>query len=134
MVTGHNEQGKSIVLIDDMPKNDEIPLDEVWISDETPAENGGNKDSTQRPINLAPHEGRLLFRFCEIPPEGAKLDVNKIPDKVGSTEARMHVLTRRDMKLCTKYGRMTTSCFCLENQQCFLRMMRCQTSSLLNRR
>ncbi|MBI3302067.1 MAG: cupin domain-containing protein [Deltaproteobacteria bacterium] len=70
IVTGHNKQGKSIVLFDDPPRTFG-PAAEIWATDETPAGNQGNADAADRPIRLQPPPRGSLFRYFTIEPESA---------------------------------------------------------------
>ena len=70
IVTGHNQQGKSIVLFDDEPRT-LGPAAEVWATDETPASNQGNVDAADRPIRLQPPPRGSLFRYFTVGPESA---------------------------------------------------------------
>jgi hypothetical protein len=69
VVTGHNAQGKSIVLFDDAPPHAAGPAVEIWATDETPASNRGTADASDRPIRLQPPPRGSLFRYFTIAPE-----------------------------------------------------------------
>ena len=71
VVTGHNEQGKSVVLFDDTPPHTAGPAVEIWATDETPASNRGKADASDRPIRLQPPPRGSLFRYFTIAPESA---------------------------------------------------------------
>ncbi len=49
VVTGHNAQGKSVVLFDDAPQAFD-PVTEIWATEEIPASNQGNADAADRPV------------------------------------------------------------------------------------
>lgn len=67
VVTGHNANGKSIVLIDDR-----LPVEHdryIWTTTATPADNRGADDAAQKPLRLEPHGNGSAFRVVEFPPE-----------------------------------------------------------------
>jgi len=69
VVTGHNAQGKSIVLFDDTPPHAAGPVMEIWATDETPASNRGKADASDRPMRLQPPTRGSLFRYFAVAPE-----------------------------------------------------------------
>jgi len=75
VVTGHNEQGKSVVLFDDAPRTFG-PAVEIWATDGTPASNRGNADAADRPIRLQPPPRGSLFRYFTIEPESATANLD----------------------------------------------------------
>ena len=61
VVTGHNEQGESIILFDDMGTNvtpipswDGLYVTELWVTSEMPIDNGGQDDRALRPMKHFP--------------------------------------------------------------------------------
>src|SRR5262245_47567281 len=71
VVTGHNEQGKSVVLFEAAPPRTVGPVAEIWATDETPALNRGNADAADRPIRVQPPQHGSRFRYFEVAPESA---------------------------------------------------------------
>lgn len=76
VVTGHNEQGKSIIAMDGPSPHSIAVLNEpaygltnLWVTDATPADNTGNVDSADRKIVLEPPSGGSIFRVVEFPPD-----------------------------------------------------------------
>jgi mannose-6-phosphate isomerase-like protein (cupin superfamily) len=76
VVTGHNEQGESIILFDDMGTNvtaipswDGLYVTELWVTSEMPIDNGGQADRALRPMKHDPDPSGTIFRLVEIPPE-----------------------------------------------------------------
>ncbi len=75
VVTGHNAQGKSVVLFDDAPQAFD-PVAEIWATDEAPASNQGNADAADRPVQLQPPPRGSLFRYFELAPDSATADLD----------------------------------------------------------
>ena len=75
-VTGHDADGKSIVLFDDNAPNANavknypgLGLTEIWVTDETPVDNSGDADRSLRPLQLHPTPVGTIFRVVEFPPD-----------------------------------------------------------------
>jgi hypothetical protein len=77
IITGHNAQGRSIILSDGLATNlmtsAEQPnrgLINFWRTDQTPASNGGDADPMAGPPQkLLPPKDGTVFRFFQIAPE-----------------------------------------------------------------
>ncbi len=71
-VTGHNEDGKSTVIMDDFASNVQdfgfISGADIWVTHESPADNSGCKDLSLRPFTHDPSHGGTVFRFLRFPP------------------------------------------------------------------
>jgi mannose-6-phosphate isomerase-like protein (cupin superfamily) len=65
VVTGHNAQGKSVVVID----GPATPFGAYWLTDVTPADNRGAEDAGLRVHTLEPPAGGSIFRYAWIPAE-----------------------------------------------------------------
>ncbi len=82
IVTGHNAQGQADVTFDGPATNvRELPgwpglfVNEVWVTDESPADTAGAADRALRPIQHDPAAHGTIFRIIEIPPEkGLQID------------------------------------------------------------
>jgi mannose-6-phosphate isomerase-like protein (cupin superfamily) len=98
IVTGHNAQGKSVIvsdapsphtlaLIDDPP----LGLTDLWVTSSSPADNAGSADTAARPaITLEPPRGGTIFRVVEFPSDQAimgKLDRKKLFEALHATGA-----------------------------------------------
>ncbi len=70
IVTGHNQDGKSVTLFDGRAGSGLESID-LWVTDGAPARNEGDVDAADRPIRLEPPAGGSVFRFFQIAPEGA---------------------------------------------------------------
>jgi mannose-6-phosphate isomerase-like protein (cupin superfamily) len=69
VVTGHNANGKSIVLLDDRL---EVEHDRyIWTTTTTPADNRDTADAAQKPLRLEPAANGSVFRVVQFPPESA---------------------------------------------------------------
>ncbi len=78
VVTGHNEQGKSVVLFDGLPPNVTLGgrLAEIWYTDETPASNRGHADASLRSLQMEPPARGSVFRCLELDPESQIADLD----------------------------------------------------------
>jgi len=81
IVTGHDEQGRSIVTEDQLapsvhtnPKRVGYHLTQLWMTDQTPAFVGNEPDPTSRPLKLEPPRNGSVVRIIEFGPEGDWLD------------------------------------------------------------
>jgi mannose-6-phosphate isomerase-like protein (cupin superfamily) len=116
IVTGHNAQGRSVIvsdgpsphvlaLLDDPP----LGMTDLWVTARTPADNTGTVDAAARPaITLEPPRGGSIFRVVEFPPDQAtagKLDRRKLfeamhagdaMDPAGARHPGMHRTTTVD--------------------------------------
>ena len=76
IVTGHDGDGRSIILADGATSTivnpGDIPglhLNEMWVTDRTPASNAGDADAADRPASLTPPPGGSVFRVVDLPPD-----------------------------------------------------------------
>jgi Cupin domain len=76
VVTGHNDKGRSIFLIDGLAPNvkemDSMPglaLTDLWETTSSPASNKGSADAASRPVKLEPPRGGTILRIVEFPPD-----------------------------------------------------------------
>ena len=78
VVTGHNEQGKSVVMFDGPPSNVTLGgrLAEIWYTDETPASNRGTADASLRALQMEPPARGSVFRCLELEPESKIADLD----------------------------------------------------------
>ncbi|HET7343461.1 MAG TPA: cupin domain-containing protein [Methylomirabilota bacterium] len=105
IVTGHNAQGKSVIvsdapsphvlaLLDDPP----FGMTDLWVTAGSPADNAGSADAAARPaITLEPPRGGSIFRVVEFPPDQAtagKLDRKKLFDAMHAGGAMDHAGAR----------------------------------------
>lgn len=77
IVTGHDEQGRSLVTEDRLaptvhlnPKRVGYVLTQLWITDDTPASVDNGPDPTLRPVRLEPPPRGSVVRIIEFGPEG----------------------------------------------------------------
>ena len=78
VVTGHDKDGKSILLMDgyapnvmEMASMPGLALTDLWETAGSPARNSGDADAAARPVRLEPPKGGALFRIVEFPPDSA---------------------------------------------------------------
>jgi hypothetical protein len=106
IVTGHDEQGNSIIVSDEMAPNivqpDATPnlaMIDLWETTTTPASNAGNEDAASRKMPLSPPSGGSIFRILEIPPEKDR-DFSKV-GAVFSQWGEKHVLEKKPARYPT---------------------------------
>jgi hypothetical protein len=73
VVAGHDEKGKAIILFDGDAPNVRQPTKEItstllWVTEETPASNEGDADTTDRTIGIPPPPNGSIFRIVEFAP------------------------------------------------------------------
>jgi mannose-6-phosphate isomerase-like protein (cupin superfamily) len=89
IVTGHDAQGKSVILMDgpsphtlSLLEDPPLGMTDLWVTSGSPADNRGHADAAARPaITLEPPPGGSIFRVVEFPPDQAtagKLDRRKL--------------------------------------------------------
>jgi len=75
VVTGHDAQGRAVVLTDTPAPN--VTVREatggivstlLWVTDQTPADLNGTKDQADRVMGVPPPAGGSAFRIVEFPP------------------------------------------------------------------
>lgn len=79
LVTGHDEQGNSIFILDGPAPNIREPesspglaMIDFWETSESPASNAGTADAADRPMSLSPPPGGTIFRILVLPPESQR--------------------------------------------------------------
>jgi mannose-6-phosphate isomerase-like protein (cupin superfamily) len=88
IVTGHNEAGRSIILMDG-PAPNYLPLlfspkavgSLLWITDSAPATNSGDKDTAPAGLRVPTppqHRGGTVFRVTDFPPDSEYGDTSQI--------------------------------------------------------
>ena len=97
VVTGHDESGKSVFIIDDdapaVKEMDSMPglaLTDLWQTNSAPADNTGNVDSADRPVVLEPPTNGTIFRLVEFPPDSTwhgKANAGDAFDSIGASHA-----------------------------------------------
>lgn len=74
VVTGHDDQGKAVVLIDCPAPNVKVRTASglistlLWVSDETPADISSHTDRAERTIGVAPPSNGSILRVVDFPP------------------------------------------------------------------
>jgi mannose-6-phosphate isomerase-like protein (cupin superfamily) len=81
VVTGHNSEGKSIILMDGAPPQVSEPMPQVFTHEiwetSSPADNTGNTDTAIREPRIEPHDpAGTIFRYVEFPPDEVLQDVD----------------------------------------------------------
>ena len=98
VVTGHDIDGQSILLMDGLAPNvkemSAIPglaLTDLWETRQSPASNEGEADGAERPVRLEPFAHGTIFRIVEIPPDAAwrgKTNAREGFDSIGASHAQ----------------------------------------------
>jgi len=80
VVTGHDAQGRSVVLMDGdsqhsflLEKAGGLQLTEIWETRSSPADNSGAKDAAEHERRIEPVGGGTVFRIIEYPPDSVRL-------------------------------------------------------------
>ena len=80
VVTGHDAQGRSVVLIDGesphgffLEKAGGLQLTEHWETRSSPADNSGSRDAAEHERRIEPVSGGSVFRLIEYPPDSVRL-------------------------------------------------------------
>jgi hypothetical protein len=81
IVTGHDAEGKSVIVIDGPP----TPFGAYWLTDSTPVDNTQSGDAGEQVRTLEPPPAGSIFRFAAIPPE----DSNVSPEERERRTAKM---------------------------------------------
>jgi mannose-6-phosphate isomerase-like protein (cupin superfamily) len=98
VVTGHDVDGQSILLMDGLAPNvkemSAIPglaLTDLWETVVSPASNAGEDDAADRPVRLEPPPNGTIFRIVEIPPDATwrgKTNGREGFDSIGASHAQ----------------------------------------------
>ena len=94
VVTGHNEDGKSVFIMDgfaasvkEMESMPGLALTDLWQTSGAPASNTGHADAADRPITLEPPATGTILRIVEFPPDSAWRDRADAKEAFGSIGA-----------------------------------------------
>lgn len=97
VVTGHNDEGRSIFIIDEdataVKEMDSMPglaLTDIWVTSGAPADNRGSEDAADRPIVLEPPQNGTILRVVEFPPDTAwrnKAEAQEAFESIGAGHA-----------------------------------------------
>jgi mannose-6-phosphate isomerase-like protein (cupin superfamily) len=85
IVTGHNSQGKSIVVIDGPP----TAFGAFWQTENAPADNVGTVDAAQSVHTLEPRPAGTIFRYALIPPENPNVSPKEREAEIARMFAQM---------------------------------------------
>jgi mannose-6-phosphate isomerase-like protein (cupin superfamily) len=92
VVTGHDETGKAVVIIDGVAPNVKVRKAAgglvstlLWVTDETPADISGSVDRGDREIGVAPPPMGSVFRVVDFPPavDAAAIDNGAVMRELG---------------------------------------------------
>jgi mannose-6-phosphate isomerase-like protein (cupin superfamily) len=79
VVTGHDAQGRSIILSDgpatsvkEIATFPGLALTDFWETAGAPASNAGSADAANRPVRLEPPKNGTVFRLVEFPPDASR--------------------------------------------------------------
>lgn len=89
VVTGHDADGKSIVVIDGPPGSlvgsGSAGLGQIWVTEGAPADNSGNRDAADRPIRLEPPAKGTSALFFMLAPEDKNLTREQLEERQAAT-------------------------------------------------
>lgn len=74
IVTGHDQDGKAVVIIDGPAPNvgyrqaSGVYSTLLWVTDQTPTDNSGQVDAADRAVATAPPAGGTILRIVDFPP------------------------------------------------------------------
>lgn len=92
VVTGHDKDGKAIIVIDEPAKNvrtretTKTSSTLLWVAETTPTSYAGNEDTAVGTVPIAPKPNGSVFRIVEFPPEkDLKLDPDTVHKEMGVT-------------------------------------------------
>lgn len=98
VVTGHNDDGRSVFILDgdagavkEMESMPGLALTDLWETNGAPAHNSGNADAADRPVVLEPPPTGTIFRIVEFPPDSAwrdKADALEAFESIGAGHAK----------------------------------------------
>ena len=83
IVTGNNQQGKSIVVSDEPPFQFGT-LTELWLTDRAPASYGSEDEIAGRQVRLEPPESGTIFRYFTVNPEDPALSRDELEGQVAA--------------------------------------------------
>ena len=86
IVTGHDAQGKSLVLID----GPATPFGAFWQTKGTPADNKNAGDAAESVHTLEPEASGSIFRYAVIPPENPGISREEREAATAKAFAQMH--------------------------------------------
>ena len=79
IVTGHNAQGRSVILQDgpapttlQPDHSPNVLMCDLWEVTKFPPDNHGDKDTSLRPVKLSPPTDGAIFRVVEFPPDAER--------------------------------------------------------------
>jgi len=97
VVTGHDQEGKSMFLIDGLAPNvmemasmPGLALTDLWETKGAPADNRGNEDAAARKVRLEPPAKGTILRIVEFPPDShwrSNADAREAFDSIGAGHA-----------------------------------------------
>ena len=102
IVTGHNEQGKAVIVSDAPPATiidfKAIPgtvFYEIWNTNASPAPIDNAADPTLRPVQLHPTPQGSIIRFVDIPPDSTQENISAADivagfGQIGAASAATH--------------------------------------------
>ena len=97
VLTGHDSDGKSIIMTDGIAPNvlemESMPglaLTDLWETNGAPASNEGNADAAERKVHLEPPKNGTILRIVEFPPDSQwrqSADARKACNSIGAGHA-----------------------------------------------
>lgn len=89
IVTGHNENGKSVVTLDGPPGRVTDRLREIWNIDGAAQDSRDNTDRGSFKVNLSPEKNGSNFRWFIVPPNDPTLTLEEMEKDIAAGFAAM---------------------------------------------
>ena len=83
IVTGHDEQGRSVVVTD-QPPMELGTLSDMWVTDRSPSSYGSEDETAGRRVKLEPPDNGTNFRFFRVDPEDPALGPDELEERVAA--------------------------------------------------
>jgi mannose-6-phosphate isomerase-like protein (cupin superfamily) len=97
VVTGHDADGKAIIVADGPPSRvyddlgeEGLVFHEIWHTTETPAQiDRDTREADEDRLLLAPPTNGVRLRVLDIPPEAEGADLDTVFENIGATDAKV---------------------------------------------
>lgn len=100
VVTGRDADGRSTALIDapsphlrELPEFPTFRFTDLWVTRSAPADNSGNVDEADGPVDHLPPPGGNIVRVLEVAPDPAGIDISEAGMHATNTVDYVYVLS-----------------------------------------
>ena len=84
VVTGQDENGRSIVIVDGPPGRLQGNLQEIWNTDSSTVDDDDHRDRGAGPQNLSPVENGTNFRWFVVPPTDTAIPQEELEERIAA--------------------------------------------------